>query len=912
MSGVDTLRSFITPNRWKSWERPHIPALADSAIPAPQEIDFTRFIWYFSPHADLPEVKAADVLQLEPWERVAVICKLEQICRSYPAETAGCWCAPCAIVQIPAAILASLLIEELLIPDEFAKDKDYRYEAFEAMSRMNWWCFKGFRFEELLADVHETEKGGCRRFYRWIENYAPPEPNEYGDDMPSIQRIKRQEIAAGIKLLKETKAADVTPFLALVHTEEILSRLDNSLRRQSNTWGAPEIHDFSHLNQSSVTDAKEARAFLILVEKRIGFAFGKKLDLRVFSQKPLGDWMYRDVSGYPQEQLDEALREGESLPTPFTATVRMLISRLGYVCPNGPTRNDQRSSSYIFLECALRLLADQAATVGLLEKMKAVALEHQGPFANYLALLHITGCGAKADLDEGLTWLARSGEIDLILQNLDEGYARRGGMPYFKNFSDNYHHSEIGDDISKFHAQANDLSQAYAWRNLGYFHLHHWHYDYFYCEDLPPLDDETIRKIEKKTYELLWRMIRAAEAAGVTPPSINPLVLARITDRSPIGLSEINSTNLGLDRYDGDHMDWRHWVSDREIHWNAFFAFESGRGAPFDLSEAFVYLAIIFEADRAIPGNCEPEKAKEILRQAANPLLAKSSFDVDWNDDEHDPYSLKGSVTAFLERVSMQEVAQAVERLRMLPKHKTGNHGSWATVYDEVNRRCFGHHYDELTILTLAKIQELGDKQVIVDFGAGTGRLSIPLAKAGHKVIAVEPSAAMLEQLRIKAAGIDSMRIYKKTLGTSGNLTGGGADLALAVFTVIAYIITPAELIQSFTNAGRCLKAKGKLLIDIPSEALFRDRHVTLDGLDRKITFTPLGANLYDYEETTTLSDNGIETKYDDKFRLRYWTEEEVKAALHEAGLEILEDWSGHFPMAGAEYWLCAKIDTSR
>jgi hypothetical protein len=90
MSGVETLRSLIIPNRWKSWERPHIPALADIAIPAPQQIDFTRFIWYFSPHADLPEVKAEDVLQLEPWERVAVICKLDQICRSYPAETAGC------------------------------------------------------------------------------------------------------------------------------------------------------------------------------------------------------------------------------------------------------------------------------------------------------------------------------------------------------------------------------------------------------------------------------------------------------------------------------------------------------------------------------------------------------------------------------------------------------------------------------------------------------------------------------------------------------------------------------------------------------------------------------------------------------------------------------------------------------
>ena len=711
---------------------------------------------------------------------------------------------------------------------------------------MNWWCFKGFRFEELLADVHENEKGGCRSFYHWITNYAPPEPDVYGYDMPSIQRIKRREIAAGIKLLKETKAADVTPFMALVQTKE-------------------------------------------------------KMRLPVYYSKPLGDWMHHDVSGCSLEQLEEVFRVWETQPTQFTATERMLRWHLHYVCSNGSTRNDQRSSSRIFLECALRLLGDQGATVELLEKMKAIAFKHQGPFATYLALLHITGCGAKADLDEGLTWLARSGEIDLILENLNEGYVQRQGMPYFKNFDDRYYYSYIAGDISRFYAEANDLPQAYAWTNLGK-PFHHDH------GDLGSLGDEAIKQILKETYGLLGRMISAAEAAGVNPPAINPLVLARITDRSPIGLSEIDSTYLDWDV--GNHLNWRHWVFGRQIHWNAFLAFRDGEGAPRDLSEAFVYLAIIFEADRKIAGNCEPDTAKEILREAASPLLEKLSFDCDWND-EHDPYSLRSSVQTFLEEVSMQEIAQAVERLSM-----PGNHVSWAAVYDEVNHRCFGHHYDELTKKTLAKIQELGNKQVIVDFGAGTGRLSIPLAKAGHEVIAVEPSASMLEQLRIKAAGIDSLRIYNKSLGTlrGGYIVGGGADLALAVFTVIAYILTWEELTLSFTRAGECLKAEGKLLIDIPSKSLFQDSHVMRNGLDRKIRFVPLGAgaNLYSYKETTTLSDSGTEIKYEDKFRLRYWTEVEVKAALHQAGLEILEDWSIHFPMVGAEYWLCAKIDTSR
>jgi SAM-dependent methyltransferase len=232
------------------------------------------------------------------------------------------------------------------------------------------------------------------------------------------------------------------------------------------------------------------------------------------------------------------------------------------------------------------------------------------------------------------------------------------------------------------------------------------------------------------------------------------------------------------------------------------------------------------------------------------------------------------------------------------------NHRSWANYYDDVNRRCFGEFYDQLTQQTLDQIGTLGKSLRIADFGAGTGRLSFPLSALGHEVTAIEPSKAMLNQLHAKnAAG----HVQTHNASLSSYTGPGGHDLALAVFTVIAYILTPEELTASFANAGRSLKPDGALLIDVPRSVLVRDNHVRADGLTRDITFTPLGNNLFNYQESTELmTDEGL-VHYEDSFTLRHWTTDEVTASLAETGLTATEDWSPRFPMAGAEYWLCRK-----
>ena len=75
-------------------------------------------------------------------------------------------------------------------------------------------------------------------------------------------------------------------------------------------------------------------------------------------------------------------------------------------------------------------------------------------------------------------------------------------------------------------------------------------------------------------------------------------------------------------------------------------------------------------------------------------------------------------------------------------------HASWASVYDFIYKESFGELYDLLTERTVKQIKRyISPPARIVDFGAGTGRLSIPLSESGFNVVAVEPCDKMVDQL---------------------------------------------------------------------------------------------------------------------------------------------------------------------
>jgi SAM-dependent methyltransferase len=94
----------------------------------------------------------------------------------------------------------------------------------------------------------------------------------------------------------------------------------------------------------------------------------------------------------------------------------------------------------------------------------------------------------------------------------------------------------------------------------------------------------------------------------------------------------------------------------------------------------------------------------------------------------------------------------------------------------------------------------------VLDIGAGTGRISIPLSDLGYKMVALEPAPGMLEQLRVKADG----RGIETLLSEGSQLPIEAASFDAVVMARLLYLTPDWKTILG--EAIRVLKPDGVLL----------------------------------------------------------------------------------------------------
>lgn len=123
-------------------------------------------------------------------------------------------------------------------------------------------------------------------------------------------------------------------------------------------------------------------------------------------------------------------------------------------------------------------------------------------------------------------------------------------------------------------------------------------------------------------------------------------------------------------------------------------------------------------------------------------------------------------------------------------------------------------------LLTLAA----GVDGAILELGCGTGRLLIPLARAGHAIIGVDNAAAMLDRARQKIA-VEPPEVRQRITLLASDIVSFSLPAQAERFA-LAFIgyntlmhLSPEQVVAVFNRIGRCLQPGGTLFLDLANPA---------------------------------------------------------------------------------------------
>lgn len=166
----------------------------------------------------------------------------------------------------------------------------------------------------------------------------------------------------------------------------------------------------------------------------------------------------------------------------------------------------------------------------------------------------------------------------------------------------------------------------------------------------------------------------------------------------------------------------------------------------------------------------------------------------------------------------------------------------------------------------------------VLELGAGSGRVSLALARAGMRVTAVDSSREMLHSLRERLV-VEPAAIQRRVNVEQGDMRGLelGAKFrwVIAPFNTVLHLYTPDDVRGFFETAKRHLKPRGELLFDYATPRV-RDLAVDPERWYK-------GGSLID-------PDSGKRVRYAERFH--YSPQRQVLSAwLHFAPIDGSEPW---------------------
>jgi SAM-dependent methyltransferase len=197
----------------------------------------------------------------------------------------------------------------------------------------------------------------------------------------------------------------------------------------------------------------------------------------------------------------------------------------------------------------------------------------------------------------------------------------------------------------------------------------------------------------------------------------------------------------------------------------------------------------------------------------------------------------------------------------------------------------------------------------VVELGVGTGRIAVPVASAGIRVIGVDSSAGMLEvcRRRAEAAGVERL-LDLRLADLRDPPVPERVRLVTCPFRALLHLETDAERRRTLEAIRRLLVPGGRFVFDVfaPSAEDIADTHGR--WLEREPGIWEQAH--WDLERRVlTLRLRG--SKAEASMRLSWLPAEEWRALLEQAGFEIdaCYGWFDLRPYAGGEdsIWLARR-----
>src|SRR5579884_37698 len=134
-----------------------------------------------------------------------------------------------------------------------------------------------------------------------------------------------------------------------------------------------------------------------------------------------------------------------------------------------------------------------------------------------------------------------------------------------------------------------------------------------------------------------------------------------------------------------------------------------------------------------------------------------------------------------------------------------------AELYD-LEHEAFADDVDLYLNLALAT----GDP--VLELGCGSGRILVPLAAAGHRVVGLDRSPAMLRRARaaVQAAAVaDRVTLVEAPMTEAARAPGGPFGIAIVALNGLLHLPTLAEQRAALVAIRQALDPRGQLVVDV-------------------------------------------------------------------------------------------------